>query len=412
MSKDASRNRIALRFRVLLLSIASCLGLLWSSAQAQNRGMMPQLESSVSDTGITRLESPSEGAPKSLGDDVRLEVQTNPVIDVWYGLTQPFGQPGNAQNWVNILGTVTDPDGIQSLVYSLNGGADQPLNWGPDYRRLDESGDFNVDLDYTLLNAGTNTLLITATDDLGFQTIREITLNYSAGNTWPLPYSIPDWSAVSNVQDVVQVVDGKWLVTGDELRLEFVDNDLDGVSDYVGYDRVIDFGDLSWTNYEITVPITLHDSEPPGPNSGSSGGFGFIARWTGHTDYPVPNQQPKSGWLPTGAAAFYNLASGLGMDNFKDISVIINEGDTYNWKFRVGGVPGQGGLYKVKVWPDGQPEPGAWNIEKQRGPIDEANGSLILYAHHTDVSLGSVQIDPVLLSVSLERAIVTSSTPS
>jgi len=45
-----------------------------------------------------------------------------PVIDVWYGSSQPFGQNGDPQVWVNILGNVSDVDGDLSLLeYRLNG---------------------------------------------------------------------------------------------------------------------------------------------------------------------------------------------------------------------------------------------------------------------------------------------------
>src|SRR5262249_16243395 len=44
-----------------------------------------------------------------------------PVIDVWYGPNQNFGQNGTPQQWVNILGTVYGNKPISSLSYTLNG---------------------------------------------------------------------------------------------------------------------------------------------------------------------------------------------------------------------------------------------------------------------------------------------------
>ena len=50
--------------------------------------------------------------------EVRAQQRTGPpVIDIWYGTSQVFGNPGLAQRWVNILGNVSDPDGIQDLTY-------------------------------------------------------------------------------------------------------------------------------------------------------------------------------------------------------------------------------------------------------------------------------------------------------
>ena len=62
-------------------------------------------------------------------------VSTQPLtsINVWYGSQQYFGQVGNPQRWVNILGSVSNPDEeVVSLNYSLNGGSWQPLSVGSD----------------------------------------------------------------------------------------------------------------------------------------------------------------------------------------------------------------------------------------------------------------------------------------
>ncbi|MCK5086911.1 MAG: DUF1349 domain-containing protein, partial [Melioribacteraceae bacterium] len=50
-----------------------------------------------------------------------------PVIDVWYGDNQNFGQLGNPQSWINILGRVTDDISVASLSYSLNGSPSNSL---------------------------------------------------------------------------------------------------------------------------------------------------------------------------------------------------------------------------------------------------------------------------------------------
>jgi regulation of enolase protein 1 (concanavalin A-like superfamily) len=46
-----------------------------------------------------------------------------PVIDVWYGDNQTFGQLGVPQQWINILGNVSSAAGLATLTYTLNGGA-------------------------------------------------------------------------------------------------------------------------------------------------------------------------------------------------------------------------------------------------------------------------------------------------
>jgi len=62
-------------------------------------------------------------------------------INIWYGSHQVFGHIGIPQQWINILGNVSDPDGVDSLTYSLNGGPELPLSMGPDTRRLESEGE-------------------------------------------------------------------------------------------------------------------------------------------------------------------------------------------------------------------------------------------------------------------------------
>jgi uncharacterized repeat protein (TIGR02543 family) len=218
---------------------------------------------------------------------VTANFQTSSVIDVWYGSDQPFGQIGsNAQTWVNVLGNVSDPDGVASLVYSLNGGPVSTLSIGPDGRRLESAGDFNIDIAYTDLVNGPNQVLITATDGLGTQSTEMVTVTYSSGNVWPLPYSI-DWSSAPSIQDVAQVVDGLWTLEADSVRIL-----------EPGYDRLIAIGDVSWTDYEVMVPVTIH-------NMWGDGGAGILLRWNGNTDYPISGWQPKTGWNPLGAIGWF-----------------------------------------------------------------------------------------------------------
>ncbi|MFH1843685.1 MAG: DUF1349 domain-containing protein [bacterium] len=324
----------------------------------------------------------------------------DPTVDVWYGLDQSFGQVGTPQNWVNILGNVADPDGIESLTYTINGSPDSVLSVGPDFRRLAEDGDFNIDLAITDLLSGANTIEITATDSLGFDTTETVNLDYTPGTVWPLPYTI-DWDTVTAVTNVVQVVDGQWDLVSGGAR-----------STQVDYDRIIAIGDTTWDDYEITVPVTFNGTEPTGPYSGNAR-FWIFSRWTGHTDQPanVAGWQPKSGWIPTGAACWYDFAvDELSLDGIDDPLVDINIGDTYYWKFRVESTPGQGGLYSLKVWPDGEPEPAFWNLTRQRGSSDEPNGSLIIIGHHVDITVGDITVTEIPLTLSDVHATATSPT--
>ena len=308
-----------------------------------------------------------------------------PIFTIWYGLDQKFGNLGSSQKWVSILGNVSDPEGIASLTFKLNGGAAHALSRGEDTRRLAQTGDFNVEIDRADLNLGLNQVVITAVSSLNKTNSVTVNVTYAA-NTWPLPYTI-DWSTVTNIQDAVQVIDGQWQLVPGGLRTAQVD-----------YDRVIGLGDISWVNYEITLPITIHALDPDGYLWPSvSPGFGLQLRWQGHTDNPVVCGQPHCGWVPAGAGTWYDLGNNgpLVMDGVQDLSVQMNIGDTYYWKMRVENKVGVGPLYAVKVWKQGDAEPATWNITKQRDLTGVTNGSPILIAHHVDLTVGIVSIVPI-----------------
>ena len=309
--------------------------------------------------------------------------QSAPVIDVWYGSSQEFGNNGEPQVWCNIPGNVSDSDGsISTFEYTLNGGSPVSLTIGPDGRRLLNSGDFNIDIDAADLVPGSNTVEITAIDDDSNTTIEIVTINYSAGNTWPVPYTV-DWSTLSGIEevnDVAHVVDGKWELTPNGIR-----------TTEPGYDRLIAIGDKTWTNYEILVPVTIHDM--PG-----GGGVGVLLRWKGHTDNPVDCGQPKCGWQPLGDIAWYRPGE-LEFYEGSNTSRSLSEGTTYMYRASVNTDISGDTDYKLKVWEQGTAEPPTWDLEKTTGPSDEQQGSLLLITHKADVTFGNVEISAGSLSL-------------
>ena len=313
-----------------------------------------------------------------------------PVIDVWYGSNQAFGQLGIPQQWVNILGNVADADGVASLTYSLRDGPPQPLSWGPDSRRLAFDGDFNVEIDYTDLVNGSNLIRITATDKPGNVSVAEVTVEFQDNNVWPTLYTV-QWSEVTSIPDAVQIVDGKW----------GLDPATGGVrTQEIWYDRVLAVGDLLWDDYQITVPVTYHWIDPAGYGGQSvSPGFGITLRWTGHTDNPVYCLQPHCGWLPSGAGSWCDAGLNGGQvylnESYAVPGVILEQGVRYIWKMRVETVAGLGNLYSVKVWRDVDPEPSGWQASVVRGFGDLSKGSIVLIAHHVDVTFGDIVIVPI-----------------
>lgn len=319
--------------------------------------------------------------------------QAEPVIDVWYGSDQNFGTNGEPQEWVNILGRVTDPEGIDSLSYTLNGGSPASLNIGPDLHRLDEAGDFNIDLAYDDLSPGANQIVITATDPLANTAVETVTVQYDAGNVWPLPYAI-DWSTVSDILDVAQPVDGKWLKQTDSIRV---------TGDEIGYDRLVAIGDVNWTDYQIEVPVTVHGIQTEGiPGDDGPPAVGFLMRWTGHFDSPSAPTSPKWGydpigglgwarWLNDGASGDVQIV-GRGGGIIGEITRKLDFDTTYIFKMRVETQPGPTSYYRLKIWEQGQAEPSTWDVEGQETPGSPQHGSVLLLAHHADASFGDVNI--------------------
>jgi hypothetical protein len=319
-----------------------------------------------------------------------------PLIDVWNGLDQSFGQLGIPQVAVNVLGNVSDPDGVASIRYSLNGAPNVTLRMGPDSRRLAKLGDFNVELPVTGLNDGANTLRLTATDSGGAVSVVDVDVDFAAGNVWPTPYSV-DWSTASEIDDVAQIVDGKWTLENGGVR-----------SVEPAYDRIIAIGDVSWTDYEVTVPVTINGFDESGfssPVSGRGAGLGLLVRWAGATDKPVVTAEPKSGWLPHGAIGWWwwesptsarleltANGSRLGRTAYGTPPAV---GSTLMYKMRVETDPVGVTDYSLKVWPSTESEPATWNFSGSDKPGDPQTGSIVLLAHHVDATYGDVTVTPL-----------------
>jgi len=335
--------------------------------------------------------------------------QTAPTIDVWNGTDQHFGDLGVPQVAVNVHGNVSDPDGIASLSYTLNGGPSAPLRLGGDMRRLARPGDFNVELPVVDLIDGDNDLRITAVDGTGEVATADVNVAFSAGNVWPTTYDV-DWSTVTDIQDVAQVVDGKWSLESGGLRIL-----------EPSYDRLVAIGDISWTDYEVTVPVTINDIDEAGFVSGPSGtaaAVGLLMRWSGHTDDPIVTQQPKTGWQPFGAIGWWwwdtptsarqqimgNYGSTLSATSYGTPPTV---GSTLMYKMRVETEAGGYVRYRLKIWDATTTEPSSWTLEGMDTPSDPQNGSLLLLAHHVDATFGDVSVRPVNGSSGLDLAVGT-----
>lgn len=325
---------------------------------------------------------------------------TPPQISVWYGSHQTFGTQGVPQRFVNIVGNVADAEsGLAKLTYTLDGGPVHTLRIGPDARRLVKPGDFNAEIDINGLKEGDNQVTLTALNNAGLSSTSVVTLTFHR-NTWALPYTI-DWSKVTDAQDVLQIVDGKWSWDSSGIRPA-----------EVGYDRVLAVGDMSWTDYEATIPITVHGINPNAydASQGGGAGFGIMLRWLGHTDNPVVCREPSCGWNPNGVSDWYSFKK-TGIDILSleasppsgqaSLNTLkIHPGETYVFRVQVE-TTAAGNEYRFKLWqPSVQSEPSGWTLERTATPGDDTtgnltHGSLLLVAHNVDLTFGNLNVNPL-----------------
>lgn len=320
----------------------------------------------------------------------------DPEIDVWYGDQQPFG--GVSQRWINVLGTVSAEAGVGRLQYRLNGGAPRTLAVGPDDRRLAAAGDFNIDIERRDLERGSNRVEIELTDAGGRTTARSVEVIYD-----PQRSSVPldvDWQRFGDVQEAARVVDGFWMLTPQGLRTS---------PDSVAYDRTVVVGDVGWSDYEVSVPVTTHSIDPAGYNDISiAPGLAVIVGWQGHTHAPVQCAQPRCGWEPYGANVFYEVhedgppelrltpkAPAIGSGS-SALEMVL--GKTYVLKLKVQRTI-VGPQYSLKAWPAVEAEPEGWQTHLLAGPFPASRGSILLVAHHMDVTFGSLQVLPATLGL-------------
>ena len=319
-----------------------------------------------------------------------------PEIVLWYGDQQVFNQLGQPQKQINILGNVQDRDGVASLNYVLNEGVETYLSIGPDTRRLVNSGDFNIEIFSDQLNLGTNSVLITAMDKGGNISQKTIEIESDPEKKWQFPYSI-DWGKVDRIEDAAQIVDGLWKIEDSGVRTV-----------EAGYDRLIAVGDITWEDYEIVVPITVHALNPNGWRHPSGGpAVGLLVYWSGHTDYPRAGWQPKSGWLPLGAIGWYRWVNDSGAEQFqflgnrnetlaKDTSgKKLGFNETYLFRMSVKSSGREQPIYKLKVWPEKDLEPENWDLVAEGYPDDPKSGSVLLLAHEADVTFGNIEINSI-----------------
>ncbi len=320
-----------------------------------------------------------------------------PVIDLWYGNTLDVGgTKAISQRFANVLGNVSHPSGIVSLTAALNEGPLRGIKHTPSSRRRQNPGDFNVDIELSDLQPGLNSLEMTALAGSGVTTVRSVTINYTPGTHEFAPWTI-DWDT-TNIVDVAQPVDGNWILDGGGVRTA-----------QPGYDRLLAIGDVSWSDYEVAVPLTVHSYLEPGQYSGDPA-IGLLLRWNGHND-TLGNGQPLDGFVPNGVdptplGLFPVLRSGqMQLRNHRALinyslgmrtSYPIALGVQYIMKTKAQTQADGSTIYSMKTWAVEQAEPEyQLSYVAGTGDYEPPSGSIVLLAHEADVTFGDVTITPV-----------------
>jgi hypothetical protein len=172
-----------------------------------------------------------------------------------------------------------------------------------------------------------------------------------------------------------------------------------------GYDRLIAFGDITWTDYGVTAEVTVnafdcHDY-----------GVGIVVGWQGHTTADngvIKPDQPRTGhpfpglgWISTlgthlAPNAQFNIYANTSTTPETALAVDTSgrkliAGVKYIFKFRTVQNNLGGSHYSLKVWMASQPEPANWNLQADG---QKTQGSVLLGAHRVDVSFGKITVIP------------------
>ncbi len=310
-------------------------------------------------------------------------------IHLWYGDEQYFGIPGNTQKYINILGNISSIHDIKSAECKINDNAPFTFLTGSDLHRLARNGDFNIEFDRHLLLPGKNDVLISVKDSAGNSAFTKMRIHYCDNYKWPLPYSI-NWDTVKNIQNVVQVLDGKWELTEDGIRI---------LEPY--YDRTLAFGDAGWTDYEVKAEVIFHSytipyPDPPNYNVTHAA---IASRWPG---FDTDTYSPHRKWYPLGATCEFRLFKSADSCSFRILgggsksnmrpekTHNVKMGEKYFLKTRCLSLGSDSAVFSARFWNSSEEEPSEWDIEFIKCPEEIKSGCALIIAHHTELTFGSI----------------------
>lgn len=330
---------------------------------------------------------------------------TPPRIDFWYGNEQTFGQPGDTQPLVNLLGSIRPVSHVGDTWYQLNNETWRQLVLGPDLHRLARPGDFNIEIERTKLKKGINTFRVRLHDLWGRKRTGEVSILYEPENSWPLPYEV-DFSKITRLQEVVEVIDGKWSLTHKGVRT---------AEPY--YDRQLAFGDSGWGDVELEAEIIFHrhftsyaDRNWNGPTYLSHAHTSFNLRWGGHPD---DGAIPRRNWQNLGslvalrsdlsrknAGSYWWMHYGFGLQGKPaprsemrpDERYQVAFEEPYLYRMRAETIDTDTTRYSTKVWKKDKPEPEEWQMTGTDLSETVKTGSIVFVVHHSDVTLCRIRV--------------------
>lgn len=316
--------------------------------------------------------------------------QSPHAIHLWYGHEQHFHAFGRPQQWINVLGRVTG-DTPSHLSATIDGTALPPISLGPDYHRLAEPGDFNVELPADDLSPGRHLLELACGEARANVTlvVHEPPPGEPLGHT-----DLRGLSTWDRVQQYTQITDGLWSRTPEGLRT---------AAPY--YDRVLAFGDMSLREYELRTTLMVHDIHRPGPEDGGNMviHFAVALRWPGHD---LDEFQPHRKWWPLGMTAEFQLQEQpnagrwriLGGAGFKVQSDELTPFEYLRWytvSAQAREIDQQTTRYSVKLWPSDQAEPDGRQITADKPTADIPSGGALVIGHYSDITVAEVELRPV-----------------
>jgi LmbE family N-acetylglucosaminyl deacetylase/regulation of enolase protein 1 (concanavalin A-like superfamily) len=219
--------------------------------------------------------------------------------------------------------------------------------------------------------------------------------DYGTKRVWPRSYTA-QWTSNASISDEAQILEGQWRYEGDGVRTLTT-----------GFDRALIVGDTGWTDYEVTMPFTLHSFNP---STGQGAAVGIGLGWQGHNAWDQPRHGHPSGGLCLYArlgseGATTKLQIGYSPGPVDDTTLVAQDatiatGVRYMMRFRQqDGFEAGSTRYSCKLWRADQPEPAAWTMQTDipdwPGIPGQRPGSAVLLAHEADATFGDTTFTPL-----------------